>query len=222
MCRRCSGGRNPLGTPPPTPRDIQVSLEDEKLVFFSRPWKDKEFGPGVKVQASLAFTCEWIVISLVWISWVRFNNVAESFSRINKPFTAGRAPCLPLLSCEKSASASLEGAFPRPGLFAFSLWLSLLYITLPLGLMWPWRVEKEPAFFFVRICDFSQKQRQSESAVRGGRLLPQWLFPFLNFQLFCQLVTRLQRAGSHYLTLPSGAQTHCVCILFITTSWGSH
>lgn len=111
----------------------KVSLEDKNVIFFSRPRKDKELRPDVKVQPSLAFTCEWIVISLVWISWVRFNNVQKaSAGSISLLQPAELYACL-CSAARKSASASLERAFPWPGIFAFSLWLSPLYITLHLG-----------------------------------------------------------------------------------------
>jgi len=45
---------------------IQVSLENKRVVFWQ--CRDKEPPPAVKVHSYAAVTCEWIVISLVWIS----------------------------------------------------------------------------------------------------------------------------------------------------------
>lgn len=207
MRRKCSGGISFEGSP----LISRLSLENKKVVFFSGQWRDKELAPGVKVQSSVAFTCEWIVISLVWISWVGFNNLQKaSAGSISLLWPAElHTYCRP--STGHSASAQLEGAFLWPGLFAFSLSLSLLYIILPLGLVWLLQVEKEPTFFFVRICSFSQKWRWSESAVAVCRLPSQWLFPFFNFQLASVSWWPGWRAGSHSLNIPSGTQTQSVC-----------
>lgn len=139
-------------------------------------------------------------MSPVWVSWVRVNNLrnapAGSISLLQPTELA------PTLSWEwpPRAWGSCLAFFAVSLVCHTATWADG---TTASG--------KGAYIFFVSFCYLSQwKGRQPESASAGCGLLPQRLFPFLHLRRLCVSRWPGQRAGAHYVSIPAGAQAHCV------------